>query len=195
MNKIKLSDLNLLDFGNSIQLSACIYSTEGQNYLCVLPDEFQDEIVSNPLSLLEITPLDWEKILRQTDLLETEVRGGTVKAILRKSQRLIDTNMMWGVYRRDHYTCRYCGRNDVPLSVDHIILWEDGGPTLAENLLTACKPCNGSRSNMPYEKWLNSDRYKFRSVNLTEDQKNSNISIVSQLEYLKTLKYEKQRSR
>jgi len=195
MNEIKLSDLNLLDFGNSIQLSACVYSTEGKNFFCILPDEFHKEIESNETVLLNLSADDWEKILRQTDLLEVLVNDGVKKAIFRKSQRLIDTNVMWRVFKRDNYTCRYCGRNDVPLSVDHIILWEDGGPTVVENLLTACKPCNRTRSNMPYEEWINSDKYKVRCLNLTQDQKNSNIEIVNQLVHLETLKYEKQRSR
>ena len=58
---------------------------------------------------------DWKKVLRQTDLLETEVLalsedGKLTKAILRKSQRQIEARISWNVFRRDGYRCRYCGR-------------------------------------------------------------------------------------
>ncbi len=48
------------------------------------------------------------------------------------------------VYARDHYSCRYCGIADYErewLVADHVIPLPDG-PTTAENLATACRPCN-----------------------------------------------------
>jgi 5-methylcytosine-specific restriction endonuclease McrA len=48
------------------------------------------------------------------------------------------------VFERDNFTCRYCGSDDYPrgwLVVDHVIPAPDG-PTVEENLVTACRPCN-----------------------------------------------------
>ncbi|WP_212636678.1 HNH endonuclease, partial [Salmonella enterica] len=55
--------------------------------------------------------------------------------ILRKNQRILDQKIAWEVYRRDKYKCRYCGIDNVPLTVDHIITWESGGATHADNLM------------------------------------------------------------
>lgn len=55
------------------------------------------------------------------------------------------------VFRRDSFTCRYCGRSapDVELTVDHVnpqTLVEDDATT---NLVTACKDCNLGKSSVP----------------------------------------------
>jgi hypothetical protein len=160
---MKLNDLPLLDIGNNIQLTGAIYSGNGQHYACIFPDEHGLNIHS--IRGLEMDHADWEKFLLQTDHLETEMKlldpatGKIVKAIVRKSQRQVDQNISWKVFRRDDYACRYCGRNDVPLTVDHLVLWEEGGPTTEANLVSACKKCNRTRGNTPYEEWLKSDYY------------------------------------
>jgi 5-methylcytosine-specific restriction endonuclease McrA len=46
------------------------------------------------------------------------------------------------IFRRDHYTCQYCGRNDVELTLDHIIPRRLGGRHSWENLVAACRACN-----------------------------------------------------
>lgn len=46
------------------------------------------------------------------------------------------------VFRRDNYTCQYCGRNDLELTLDHVIPRRLGGKHSWDNLVTACKVCN-----------------------------------------------------
>ncbi len=46
------------------------------------------------------------------------------------------------IFRRDHYTCQYCGRTLQNLTVDHVIPKRLGGTRSWENLVTACAPCN-----------------------------------------------------
>jgi hypothetical protein len=48
------------------------------------------------------------------------------------------------VFKRDSFTCQYCGRNPpaVVLEVDHIHPVSAGGKSQADNLLTACFDCN-----------------------------------------------------
>lgn len=169
---MKLSDLNIYDIGHSIQLSGCIYSGNGKHFLCFFPDENAD--LSESTEPLIMDREDWVKFIRQTDLLEVEIvehnpaSKEMVKAILRKSQRQIDASVSWKVFKRDGYRCRYCNRDDVPLTVDHLVLWEQGGPSIEENLITACKKCNKTRGNMLYADWLNSDYYKKVSRNLDD---------------------------
>ncbi len=51
------------------------------------------------------------------------------------------------VFRRDHYTCQYCGRSGVELTLDHVVPKSRGGRTTWENLVTACKACNAKKGN------------------------------------------------
>ena len=53
------------------------------------------------------------------------------------------------VYRRDRYTCQYCGKlvPRLELTVDHIIPRCERGKASWENIVTACKPCNLRKGN------------------------------------------------
>ena len=53
------------------------------------------------------------------------------------------------IFRRDNYTCQYCGRRDVALTVDHVVPRHMGGQHIWTNLVAACSACNhhkGGRS-------------------------------------------------
>jgi hypothetical protein len=180
----QLKDLNLLDIGNTIQLTGAIYSGNGKHYLCYFPDEHP---AGEKIEELLMSKEDWEKFLRQTDLLETEIlqhnpeNGTMVRAIVRKTMRQIDQNVSWKVYRRDNYSCRYCGKNDVPLTVDHLVLWEEGGPSIEANLVSACKKCNRTRGNMQYIDWLKSQYYFRVSKGLGNDVAIHNLDLITTL--------------
>ena len=53
-------------------------------------------------------------------------------------------SLRFEVFRRDAFTCRYCGRKspDAILEVDHVIPKSDGGPDDLGNLITSCYDCN-----------------------------------------------------
>lgn len=55
------------------------------------------------------------------------------------------------VLRRDGYRCHYCGATaaDAKLTVDHVTATALGGTDTADNLVTACEPCNGGKSATP----------------------------------------------
>jgi 5-methylcytosine-specific restriction endonuclease McrA len=46
------------------------------------------------------------------------------------------------VFRRDNYTCQYCGRRDTSLTVDHILPKHLGGQHVWTNVVAACPGCN-----------------------------------------------------
>ncbi len=184
MNNATLDDLDILAVGHTIQIGGAIWTGNGKVYLVPLPDED----MAGELVTLRMNAAQWERFLDQTDVLDVRGPG---KAILRKSQRQIDQWISWEVYARDGYRCRYCGRK-APLTVDHIILWELGGATIVDNLNSACKYCNKTRGNIPYEVWMDHPYYIKVSQALTEDQRAANRALI---ETLNTIPRAKPRSR
>lgn len=174
-------DIDLLQVGHSIQLAGAVYSSPDKSYLCLFPDEAE-----LPIEVLRMTQDEWVAFIRQTDLLETEVTAreadGTIgKAIVRKSMRQIEQGISWEVFRRDHMKCRYCGADDVPLTVDHLVLWEEGGPSTVPNLVSACRKCNKTRGNTSYEEWLQNPYYLKVSKNLSPAEVQANADLLPTL--------------
>lgn len=46
------------------------------------------------------------------------------------------------IFRRDNYTCQYCGKRTGELTIDHILPKHRGGRHTWENVVTACRACN-----------------------------------------------------
>jgi hypothetical protein len=197
MNPVRLSDLNLLKIGNEIQLTGAIYSGDGEHYLVVLPEEHGEDF--SRAKLLEMDFTDWETFLKQTDFVEVQISkvdeftGKLVKAIVRKTTRQIEQDVSWRVYRRDGFACRYCGKNDVPLTVDHLVLWEEGGPSTEANLVSSCKKCNRTRGNTQYSVWLQSHYYNKVSRNLSRDILQKNVDLIPTLDKIERLKFKRSR--
>ena len=187
---MKWQDINQLAIGNTSQLAGVIYTGE-PNCVFLLPGEEMPIDVK----FIEMTDGDWKEFFNQTDNQITQVNIGHTKSLIRKCQRVIDQNISWEVYERDGYKCRYCDRGGIPLTVDHIDLWENGGATVVENLITSCKRCNKTRGNMPYDQWMTSIAYKNFSAILDIEQKEENLAIVSILPYLETLRVKTIKSR
>ena len=56
-------------------------------------------------------------------------------------------------FRRDNYTCGYCGAFGVRLECDHIHPIALGGLNDDANLITACFACNRSKHSKTLEQW------------------------------------------
>jgi 5-methylcytosine-specific restriction endonuclease McrA len=46
------------------------------------------------------------------------------------------------IFRRDQFTCQYCGKKSLVLTVDHVCPKHLRGPHTWSNLVTACPGCN-----------------------------------------------------
>ncbi len=52
------------------------------------------------------------------------------------------------ILKRDAYTCQYCGHNSgEKMTIDHIIPKSQGGRTVWENVVSACRACNLKKGN------------------------------------------------
>jgi len=144
----------LLKYGDKLEISGMLLANGQEAELMLFP-----ETGLVPLSIIQPTHEEWKTLLYQLDTLGVM---GLNKVVLRKSQRNIEQTISWNVFRRDNYTCQYCGNNQVPLTVDHIVLWEKMGASVEENLISACKKCNKTRGNMEFPDWLKSEYLTLR---------------------------------
>ena len=55
------------------------------------------------------------------------------------------------VLRRDNYTCQYCGKRSIHLTVDHVVPRRLGGRQTWTNLVAACPPCNHRKGGRTLE--------------------------------------------
>lgn len=63
----------------------------------------------------------------------------------------VSQKMRFEVFKRDSFTCQYCGRSapDVLLEADHVEPESKGGKGTMLNLITACFDCNRGKSATP----------------------------------------------
>jgi hypothetical protein len=61
----------------------------------------------------------------------------------------IGTKLRFEVFKRDSFTCQYCGRSapDVILEIDHISPVSKGGDNDVMNLVTSCWGCNSGKGD------------------------------------------------
>lgn len=183
---MEFKDFDLKSVGQEVLLVGGVWGGKDQLYICLFP-EFVEE--NGDFCVVKMTPDDWKALIRQSDLVETEVLakaedGKLIKTITRKCQRNIDQGISWNVYRRDGYRCRYCGKDTVPLTVDHLVLWEEDGPSIEENLVAACRKCNKTRGNIQYGEWLKHPYYLKVSQNLSALVRADNEALVRALDHI-----------
>ena len=66
------------------------------------------------------------------------------------------------VFRRDNYSCLYCGSGN-DLTIDHVLPRAKGGKTTWKNVATSCKKCNSRKGdNLPHEVGINLKNRLFR---------------------------------
>lgn len=68
-----------------------------------------------------------------------------------KQKDQLPQGLRFSVFRRDNFTCRYCGRSSpaVVLHCDHKHPRSKGGEDVIDNLVTACSDCNyGKRAQV-----------------------------------------------
>ena len=55
------------------------------------------------------------------------------------------------VFRRDNYTCQYCGKHTLELTIDHVIPRHLHGQHIWNNVVAACPSCNHRKGGRTLE--------------------------------------------
>jgi len=133
-----------------------VFATHGR-----FMDKFDERTQHAQLKAENVHPDDWRwKFLWLTPAHFSECREfsilmHTVKSAVRggsrRDARNISPKQRWGIFVRDSFTCKYCGRKppEVALTVDHFVSVDADGTKEPGNLVTACQDCNSGKSNRP----------------------------------------------
>ena len=64
------------------------------------------------------------------------------------------TLLEWEALQIEHnHTCAYCGRDDVGMTIDHVVPISRGGEHSIDNIVPACEVCNSSKNNRLIDEW------------------------------------------
>lgn len=87
-----------------------------------------------------------------------------------KERKPIPKRMRFEVFKRDEFTCQYCGRKapDVVLHVDHINPRVAGGSDDPMNLITSCKDCNLGKGPRKLDAKITVEKQRRELENLQE---------------------------
>lgn len=82
----------------------------------------------------------------------------------------VSTRTRFEVFKRDGFTCRYCGRTspEVVLEIDHIMPVCEGGGDDPINLTTSCWECNRGKSGIPLTEVMTGEDPHDRAIMLLE---------------------------
>lgn len=61
--------------------------------------------------------------------------------------------------------CAYCGKENVPLQIDHVVPRSKGGTDRISNLTLACRECNEAKGSLLPQEWLNKLTQSTKAIN------------------------------
>ena len=67
-------------------------------------------------------------------------------SMVRRPQRVVRRLTRLEIFKRDNYTCQYCGKESRHLTLDHVMPRFRNGQHTWENVVSACVPCNRSKA-------------------------------------------------
>jgi 5-methylcytosine-specific restriction endonuclease McrA len=69
-----------------------------------------------------------------------------LESLVRRPARIERRLNRFEIFRRDNYTCQYCGRQLKALTLDHVIPRSRNGAHTWENIVSACGHCNRKKA-------------------------------------------------
>lgn len=113
--------------------------------------------LSNPGVLRSLIPTD-PMMLICTDGVTQMNRQATPKKYPKKETPVISHNrkkITAEISAMEYFNgCAYCGRNDVPLEMDHFLAYSMGGSNEKNNIVPACIYCNRSKGAKEPVDWV-----------------------------------------
>jgi len=116
------------------------------------PDDYigADVVIKFNADFWGLPPADQIKLLWEAREFTVEVttylQNNPIVFTQRSPQhKPISKTLKKAVIERDKCTCRYCGKSEIVLTLDHLTPYIQGGESTLENLVVACKSCNSKK--------------------------------------------------
>ncbi len=131
------------------------YETFKHGLACLVsqPDDYigADVVIKFNAEFWELSPADQIKLLWEarefTVEVTTDLQDNPIVFTRRSPQHKPVSNILKkAVIERDKCMCRYCGKLEIVLTLDHIIPYIQGGESTLENLVVSCKSCNSKKN-------------------------------------------------
>ena len=85
---------------------------------------------------------------------EPSMSSGRFRAPFGADREPMPNGLRQAIFTRDGHVCRYCGENEGPFEIDHVLAVANGGDNSAKNLVVACVPCNRSKGALMLSEWM-----------------------------------------
>ncbi len=103
--------------------------------------------------LCNVSPYRWRKLAPRVMKFFTYEAGILSLPKRKPGRKAIPMALQKLIFGRDGHKCRYCGRTDGTMHIDHVVPVSLGGGDEPENLCVACAPCNHSKHATPLSEW------------------------------------------
>lgn len=110
--------------------------------------------VKRTIRLAPVTGIHQELVRFDTQALENPEIGG----VEYQQGTLLGYEVREYLLEKWGRECAYCGTQNVPLEVEHIIPRSKGGSNRVSNLTLACTPCNQAKDSQPLEVFFQQDK-------------------------------------
>lgn len=114
-----------------------------------LPKEYVSSFINDCINRFRLFSSDstyfWCSLLKRREFVG--------KRLSHKDARLW-RHLRQKVFKRDEYTCQYCGKTNEPLEADHIVPISKGGTDDLTNLTTACGKCNRQKKDKSVDEFM-----------------------------------------
>lgn len=158
--RIDPEDIEYHWFGHRLKMSGVVYQGEEDTYILMFPTGLEFEYGD----AVWLSWGQWMSVIEATDQPQYE---DVMKILRKKQEAAVSGGVQWAVFERDGYTCMFCGKvggRNAPLTVDHFIPLEDGGPNEMSNYLTACRRCNKRKGSMSPERYCREEGLDYKGL-------------------------------
>jgi len=130
-------------------MDTLVLNADGQPISMLPPSTVQWKEAITYLWLDKVNVLEWyDDWVVRSESWETKVPAVIMLKTMARHGRKPRFSK-YNVQLRDLFTCQYCAKpfSQSTLTLDHVVPISKGGKTSWTNIVTACNPCNSSKSN------------------------------------------------
>lgn len=154
-----IDDERIVDLCHDSYLVGSVWATRKAGITYILPVTPDQEINASDFTVFVLNDWSHAEFVNAAMLERSRhysLRGKVTTNVVRRMKNNVEHKIVWKVFRRDNFTCQYCGDDESPMTFDHFIPESLGGATTIENGRTCCRVCNHHKGSLEPAEWLQS---------------------------------------